>query len=63
MDHPLRHLGITMDAFEILEPLFLYLTGFDDTLSDDTAWLTRLHLGELLERYNCHFTVYVYTIH
>ena len=51
MDHPLGHLGVTMDVLIGLIALFLNLAGLDYTFSDNTARLAWLHLGELRKGY------------
>ena len=60
--HALGHLGIAVDALEVLVASGLDVAGLDDALTDDGAGFARLHLGDVLEGYGRNLALDVGTV-
>ena len=55
--HALGHLGIAVDALEVLVASGLNVAGLDDAFADDGAGLAWFHLGDVLEGYGCNLAL------
>ena len=62
MHHALRHLGIAVNALEILETGLLNLTCFDDPLTNGGRRFSWCHLTQVGEWHSLYLALYVDTV-